>query len=47
MKVAQTCGRADEIRERIKQMVAGEAAGGFVTKMLGRELGLQPTAPRT
>jgi hypothetical protein len=45
MKVAQTCGRADEIRERIKQMVAGEAAGGFVTKILGRELGLQPTAP--
>lgn len=33
-------GNAGEIRERIKKMVGGETPGGFVARILGRELGL-------
>jgi hypothetical protein len=40
MKAADTNGNADEIRERIKKLVGGEKAGGFVSRILGRELGL-------
>jgi len=40
MKAAQKNGNANETRERIKRLVAGEKAGGFVAKILGRELGL-------
>jgi hypothetical protein len=40
LKAAETNGNADEIRERVKKLVAGERAGGFVSRILGRELGL-------
>jgi hypothetical protein len=40
MKAAEKNGNADEIRERIKKVVGGEKAGGFVSRILGRELGL-------
>lgn len=40
MKAAETNGSADEIRERVKQLVAGERPGGFVRRILARELGL-------
>ncbi len=40
MKAAENNGNADEIRERVKELVGGEKAGGFVSRILGRELGL-------
>jgi hypothetical protein len=40
MKAAEKDGSVAETRESIKKLVAGETAGGFVTKILGRELGL-------
>jgi hypothetical protein len=40
MKAAETSGNADEVRERVKKLVAGEEPGGFVRKILARELGL-------
>ena len=40
LKAAETNGNADETRERVKKLVAGERARGFVSRILGRELGL-------
>ncbi len=40
MKAAEKNGNASEIREKVKQLVADEAPGGFVGRVLGRELGL-------
>ena len=39
MKAAEKTGNVAEIRERVKGLVASEAPGGFVTRILGRELG--------
>jgi hypothetical protein len=39
MKAAEKNGNVAEIRERVKGLVASEAPGGFVTRILGRELG--------
>jgi hypothetical protein len=39
LKAAERIGRADEIRAHIKRMV-GARPGGFVARILGRELGL-------
>ena len=41
MKAAEQAGRAGEVRERIRRLMAGEAyADRFVTRILGRELGI-------
>lgn len=40
MQAAQTMGNTLEVRERVRQLIAGEAPGGFVTRVLGSELGL-------
>jgi hypothetical protein len=41
MKAAEKAGRAGEVRDRIRTLVARETYGGrFVTRILGRELGL-------
>lgn len=41
MKAAETAGRAGEVRDRIRRLVASETFGErFVTRILGRELGL-------
>ena len=40
MKAAETNGNAGEVRERIQKLVGAEKAGGFVSTILGRELGL-------
>jgi hypothetical protein len=40
MRAAEKNGNAGEIRERIRKLVGGERPGGFVTQILGRELGL-------
>ena len=40
LAAAERHGSAAEVRERVRKMVATESAGGFVTKVLGRELGL-------
>jgi hypothetical protein len=40
MTAAEKNGNAVEFRERVKALVAAEAPGGFVTSVLGRELGL-------
>jgi len=40
MEAAERSGNPTEIRERIKRLVGGERAGGFVARILGRELGL-------
>ena len=40
MKAAEKNGNAFDIREKVKQLVASEAPGGFVRRILGRELGL-------
>lgn len=40
MKAAENNGSVAEIRARIRTLGAGERAGGFVAKILGRELGL-------
>ncbi len=37
---AERHGSSAEVRERVRKLVAAEQAGGFVTKVLGRELGL-------
>jgi hypothetical protein len=39
MKAAEKNGNIAEIRGRVKGLVASEAPGGFVTRILGRELG--------
>lgn len=41
MKAAERAGRAGEVRDRVRTLVASETGeGGFVSQMLGRELGL-------
>lgn len=40
LAAAERRGIGAEVKERIRNLVAGERAGGFVTKVLGRELGL-------
>jgi hypothetical protein len=40
LKAAEENESVAEIRGRIQKLVAGEKAGGFVAKILGRELGL-------
>jgi hypothetical protein len=40
IKAAQTRGNSDAVRNRIRQVIAMEAPGGFVTRILGRDLGL-------
>jgi len=40
MKAAEANGNTAEIRERIRELVAGEKAGPFVARIPGRELGL-------
>jgi hypothetical protein len=40
MKAAETGANTAEVRERVRQLVGAEKAGGFVSRILGRELGL-------
>lgn len=40
LAVAERRGAGAEVKERIRKLVAGEEAGGFVAKVLGRDLGL-------
>jgi tetratricopeptide (TPR) repeat protein len=40
LAAAERHGCGAEVKERIRKLVAAEPAGGFVTKVLGRELGL-------
>ncbi len=40
MAAAARKGSVAQVRERVKQIVAGEGPGGFVTKILDKELGL-------
>jgi hypothetical protein len=41
MKAAEKLGRAGEVRDKIRTLVASETLGErFVTRILGRELGL-------
>lgn len=40
MRAAEKNGNVAEIRERVKELVAGERPGGFVARILGREIGL-------
>jgi hypothetical protein len=40
IKAAQTQGNPAEVRDRIRQLIAMEAPGGFVIRILGRDLGL-------
>jgi hypothetical protein len=37
---AERQGSSAAVKERVCKLVAAEGAGGFVTKVLGRELGL-------
>jgi hypothetical protein len=37
---AECKGRAPEVRARIRQIISDEDAGGFVTRVLGREFGM-------
>ena len=38
MKAAEASGKADAVRERIRQIVRAEKPGGFVSRVLGREV---------
>ena len=38
MKAAEASGKGDEVRERIRQILAAESPGGFVSRVLGREV---------
>lgn len=38
MKAARALGREAETKERVRKLVAGMAAGGFIAQVLGREL---------
>jgi hypothetical protein len=40
MKAAEKNGNTSKIQESVKKLVASEAPGGFVARILGRELGL-------
>ena len=39
MKAAERNGNADEVRARVRTLVGGGTHGGFVSRVLGRELG--------
>ncbi|MHB8264099.1 MAG: hypothetical protein ACYDGY_10220 [Acidimicrobiales bacterium] len=39
MRAAVNCGSTAETQERVKKCVTSERPGGFVTKVLGGELG--------
>lgn len=39
MKAAEKSGGGAETQARVRKLVAGEAPGGFVAQVLGRELG--------
>jgi hypothetical protein len=38
LKAAEASGKGNEVRERIKQLVGAEPPGGFVSRVLGREV---------
>jgi hypothetical protein len=38
LKAAEASGKGNEVRERIRQIVGAEPPGGFVSRVLGREL---------
>lgn len=40
METAARTGKIAEVREQVWRIVSAEIAGGFVTRVLGRELGL-------
>jgi hypothetical protein len=40
MRAAERSGKLPEVRDQVRQLVSAEVAGGFVTGVLGRELGL-------
>jgi hypothetical protein len=40
LAAAERHGSSAEVKERVRKLVAAEQAGGFVTKVLGRELEL-------
>jgi hypothetical protein len=40
MNAAEHADRTAETQERVRQLVAQERPGGFVTSVLGRDLGL-------
>jgi hypothetical protein len=40
MKAAERNGNAEGVRARVRARGGGEEAGGFVSRVLGRELGL-------
>jgi len=40
LAAAERHGSSAEVKERVRKLVAAEHSGGFVTKVLGRELGL-------
>lgn len=40
MKAGEKAGNAAEIRERVRSLIASEKPGGFVSRILGRELGV-------
>lgn len=40
LTAAERHGSSAEVKARIRKLVAAQGAGGFVTKVLGRELGL-------
>jgi hypothetical protein len=44
MRAAQKAGNVAETRDRVRAVVAGEGPGGFVSRILGRELGVSGSA---
>jgi hypothetical protein len=38
MRAAEASGKADEVRDRIRQIVVADKPGGFVSRVLAREL---------
>lgn len=40
IQAAQNRGNSAEVRDRVRLIIAAEAPGGFVTRILGSELGL-------
>ena len=40
MKAAANAGNGAQTLERVKQLVGNEGPGGFVSRVLGRELGV-------
>jgi hypothetical protein len=45
LAAAERRGKGAEVKAQIRKLVAGEPAGGFVTKVLGRELGSDRRLP--